>query len=209
MNLLRKCLFLSALVPFGAVVANAQSEVDVTLGLGTAQAPSNGQVIDPLGTGVLSPTGGMNGLFMKIGGDVMFKQTLGFGAEVSLRPSQGNYAGLGYRPTFYDFNAVYKPSFKFKRLVPEFQGGLGVANVKFYANQQFCNSLSGCSNSNTLLTGSNHFEVHFAGGLRYYLSDHVFVRPEFDGRWVDNFFQFGRDFVPQYGASFGYTFGER
>jgi len=207
--MLRKCLALSSLLPFCLIVAHAQSEVDVSLGLGTAQAKSNGQTIDPLGTGTFSPTGSINGLFMKIGADVMFKPSFGAGFETSFRPAQGDYAGLGYRPLFYDFNAVYKPPFKSKRFVPEFQAGLGAVNVKFYANQQLCNSLSGCSSSNTFLTSANHFQVHFGGGLRYYFSDHIFVRPEIDAHWVNNFTQFGNNWVPQYGVSVGYTLGER
>jgi hypothetical protein len=191
------------------MLAHAQSEVDIAVGAGTMQAGSNGQQIDPLNTGTLSSTGGINGLFLKIGGDVMFKPSFGAGFETSFRAAQGSYAGLGDRPLFYDFNAVYKPPFKSKRLVPEFQAGLGGVNTKFYANQQSCNSLTGCSSSNLFLTSASHFQLHFGGGLRYYLTDHIFVRPEVDVHWVDNFTQFGNNWVPQYGASIGYTLGER
>jgi hypothetical protein len=205
----RRCLFLSSVLPFCMIVAYAQSEVDVALGLGTAQDKSNGQVIDPLGTGTFSQTGAINGLFMKISGDVMFKPSFGAGFEASFRPAQGSYAGLGDRPLFYDFNGIYHPPLKSKRFVPELQAGLGGVSVKFYANEQSCNSLTGCSSSNAFLTSASHFQLHLGGGLKYYVTDHIFVRPEVDVHWVDNFSQFGNNWVPQYGASIGYTLGER
>ena len=205
----RRCIVLSSVLPFCMIIAHAQSEVDVSLGLGTAQDKSNGQVIDPLGTGNPSPTGAINGLFMKIGGDVMFKPSFGAGFETSFRPAQGTYAGLGFRPLFYDFNGIYHPPVKSKRFVPELQAGLGGVNVKFYANQQSCNSLTGCSSSNEFLTSANHFQLHFGGGLKYYVTDQIFITTEVDVHWVDNFSQFGNNWVPQYGASIGYTLGER
>lgn len=205
----RRCLAFTSILPFCLVVARAQSEVDVAVGLGTAQDQSNGQSIDPLGTGVASPTGAINGLFMKVSGGVMFKPSFGAGFETSFRPAQGDYAGLQYRPLFYDFNAIYKPPVKSKRWVPELQAGLGGANVKFYANQSSCNSLTGCSTSNLFLTSANHLQVHIGGGLRYYFTDHFFLRPEVDAHWVNNFSQFGNNWVPEYGMSIGYTLGER
>lgn len=205
----RRCIFLSSVLPFCMIVSYAQSEVDIALGLGTAQDKSNGQQIDPLGTGTFSQTGAINGLFMKISGDVMFKPSFGAGFETSFRPAQGSYAGLGDRPLFYDFNGIYHPPVKSKRFVPELQAGLGGVNVKFYANQQLCNSLTGCSTSNSFLTSASHFQLHFGGGLKYYVTDHIFVRPEVDVHWVNNFSQFGNSWVPEYGASIGYTLGER
>ncbi len=174
----RRLVSLSSLLPFCLVVAYAQSEVDISVGLGTAQASSNGQTIDPLGTGDFAPTGAINGLFLKIGGDVMFKPSIGAGFETSFRPAQGSYAGLGDRPLFYDFNGIYAPRLKSKRFVPELQAGLGGMNLKFYASQQSCNSLTGCSTSNSFLTSANHFQLHFGGGIKYYVTDHIFVRPE-------------------------------
>jgi hypothetical protein len=48
----------------------------------------------------------MGGLFGTVGGDLMFMPHFGVGAESSFRMSQGAYAGLKYRPTFYDFNGI-------------------------------------------------------------------------------------------------------
>jgi hypothetical protein len=207
--MLRKCLALSSAFAFSVIVAHAQSEVDVSVGLGSAQDRSNGQSIDPLGTGTLSPTGAINGLFLKIGGDVMFKPSFGAGFETSFRPSQGSYAGLGDRPLFYDFNGIYKPALKSKRIVPELSAGVGGMNLKFYESQQLCNSLTGCSTNNAYLTSANHFQVHLGAGIRFYMTDHIFVRPEVDAHWVNNLSQFGSNWVPEYGMSIGYTLGER
>jgi len=204
--MLRKCLVFSSLLPFCLIVAHAQSEVDVTVGLGTAQDKSNGQTIDPLGTGTSRHW--FHQRFVpenrrKCDVQAEFRR----GLRDFFPPGAGDYAGLQYRPLFYDFNGVYKPPVRSKRFVPELQAGLGGVNVKFYANQQLCNSLTGCSTSNSFLTSANHFQVHLGGGIRYYFTDHIFVRPEIDAHWVSNFTQFGNNWVPQYGMSVGYTLG--
>jgi hypothetical protein len=196
---------LLASVPF-ARTAGAQG-ASVFFGLGTAQNTSTGQLINTFGDGTLFPTPRMTGLFGKWGGDYMFRPYVGVGMEGSFRFSQGDYAGLKYRPSFYDFNVVLAPLPKSARIVPEFQAGLGWSKLNFYYNQQFCNSFSGCSSNNTLLTSSTHFQYHLSGGLRLYVTKNVFVRPEIDAHHVSNFFQFGRDWVTQYGASIGYSFG--
>jgi hypothetical protein len=91
--------------------------------------------------------------------------------------------------------------------VPEFQAGLGGANLRFYQNQSFCDSFGGCSTSNSYLESSNHFQLHFSGGVRFYVKDGFFIRPQIDGRYINNFFQFGSNWVPEYSMAIGYTFG--
>ncbi|MFL6451479.1 MAG: hypothetical protein ACJ746_27945 [Bryobacteraceae bacterium] len=59
------------------------------------------------------------------------------------------------------------------------------------------------------MESSNHFQVHMAAGVRFYTTPHLFIRPQVDVRYVDNFFQFGSNWVPEYGASIGWRFGER
>jgi hypothetical protein len=147
----------------------------------------------------------MGGLFETIGGDFMFRPHLGVGFETSFR-SQSNYAGINYRPLFYDFNAVYQP-ISSGRIVPEFQAGLGGANLRFYLNQSYCDSFGGCSNQNYYLESSNHLQLHAGGGVRLYVKGGFFVRPQIDVHWVNNLFQFGSNWVPEYSAAIGYTFG--
>jgi len=185
---------------------SAAQGVDAFFGLGTAMDKSNGQAINTFGDGTIYTAPRMGGLFANTGGSLMITPHYGFGGEVSFRTSQGGYAGLKYRPIFYDFNGIYHPM-STKRLVPELQAGLGAVNLRFYQNQQACDAFAGCSTSNFFVESSNHFQLHFAAGLKYYAKGQFFVEPKFDLRWVDNFFQFGSNWVPEYSVNVGYTFG--
>jgi hypothetical protein len=156
--------------------------------------------VDPfqIGGGTAPSLGGVFGIF---GGDAMFKPNLGVGVAISTRFAQGAYAGLNYRPTFYDFNAVYQPIGSPKRIVPEFQGGLGGVKISFYEG---ANGLIGPSSY--IVGASSHFQLHASAGLRVYVTEHIFVRPQIDFHFVPNFVQFGRDAVPEYTVAVGYTF---
>ncbi|HXN65415.1 MAG TPA: outer membrane beta-barrel protein [Candidatus Acidoferrales bacterium] len=190
----------------GAGLASAQG-FSAYIGLGTAQDSSSNQGIDTYGDGNIYYTPRMGGVFMNLGGDFMFFPHLGVGAETSFRVTQGGYAGLNYRPVMYDFNAVWEPVAVTSRVVPEIQGGIGGVDTRFYYNSQYCDQFTGCSSSNSYLESSNHFDVHFAAGVRFYVKNGIFVEPRVDLRYVHNFFQFGSDFVPEYTVNVGYTFG--
>ncbi len=195
---------------FGATFANAQSGADVFFGVGTATDSSSGQSIDTFGTGNLFTTPRLGGAFGKAGADFMIKPYLGIGGETDFRFSQGSYAGLTFRPTFYDFNAIVMPfGRKSKRIVPELQAGIGGVSTKFYVSNSFCDVFAGCSSSNQFVESSNHFQTHLAAGIRFYATPHLFIRPQIDAHYVNNFFQFGSNWVPEYGASLGWSFGER
>ncbi len=210
--------FIRATIPLSLVLglgfcgslAKAQSGPDVFFGVGTMMDTSNGQSIDTFGTGNPFNTPRLGGTFGKAGADFMIKPYLGIGAETDFRFSQGSYAGLTYRPTFYDFNAIVLPmARKSKRIVPELQAGLGGVNTRFYVPNSFCDSFAGCSSNNQFLESANHLQVHLAAGVRFYVTPHVFFRPQVDARYVNNFTQFGSNWVPEYGASLGWSFGER
>ena len=201
---IRIILTLLLLLVGSAQLAKAQS-ASVYFGLGTAVDSSNGQPIDTFGNGTLYNTPRMGGLFETVGGDFMFRPHLGVGFETSLR-TQSNYAGLNYRPLLYDFNAIYQP-LSSGMIVPEFQAGLGGMNLRYYVNQNYCDSFGGCSNSNYYVESSNHFQVHFSGGVRFYVKGGIFIRPQVDVHVVNNLFQFGSSVVPEYSAAIGYTFG--
>ena len=206
---LRRNLFpLTLALCLTATLAHAQSGLDVFFGAGTMTAPSSGQSIDTFGTGTPFRTPGLGGAFGKVGADFMIKPRFGIGAETDFRFSQGSYAGLTYRPTFYDFNAIWLPTGQVeRRVVPELEGGLGGARLSFSFPTSSCNQFTGCSTSSTFLDSSNHFQVHMAAGVRFYVTQHLFVRPQVDARYVNNFFQFGSNWVPEYGASVGWSFG--
>jgi hypothetical protein len=179
--------------------------VSVYFGLGTAMDISTGQAIDTYGNGTLYNTPKMAGIFESIGGDWMFWPHWGIGFRTSFR-SKSDYAGLQYRPLFFDFNTIYEPLGNSREIVPELEGGLGGANLRFYEPQD-CDDFAGCSSSNTYLESSNHFQVRLSAGIRGYVRGGVFLRPQVDIHWVRNFFQFGRDWFPEYSMAIGYTFG--
>ena len=204
-----KCFHFSLLGLFLCLSANfAQAQgPDVFFGVGTASASSNGQQIDTFQDGNLYSTPSLKGAFGKVGADIMITPHFGVGGETDFRFSQGDYAGLNYRPLFYDFNGIYAPTFsRFKRIVPEFQAGLGGVNMKFYYPSSYCDQFAGCSSSNQYIESSNHFQFHFEAGVRIYVTPHIFVRPQVDAHWVNNFFQFGSNWVPEYGGSIGWSF---
>jgi hypothetical protein len=191
----------------GAPLIMAQiPQTNVYVGLGTATDSSNGQALDPLGTGTLTNTPKLNGLFATVGGGLMITPHFGAGAEINWRAGQGNYSGLNYRPIFYDFNGIWQPV-KTKRFVPEVQGGIGGVRVGFSANQTLCDQIAGCSTVSLGAESSSHFQVHMAVAARIYATPHIFFRPAVDAHYVNNFFQFGSNWVPEYTMGLGYSFG--
>ena len=209
-KLLRSTLPIACALCLGASFANAQTGLDVFAGVGTASDSSSHQQIDTFGTGSPFTTPSLAGTFGKFGADYMFKPWIGVGAETDFRFSQGAYAGLSYRPLFYDFNVIWTPTARrFKRVVPELQAGIGGTRLSFYENSTACDAFAGCSSSNALVESSNHFQTHLAAGVRFYATQHLFVRPQVDAHYVNNFFQFGSNWVPEYSASVGWSFGER
>src|SRR4029077_20388656 len=196
-------ILLFGALSFGSVKsANAQGG-DVYFNIGTATDKSSGQTIDTFGDGNLYSTPKMTGLFGGVGGSFMFRPTLGFGANYFARFSQGSYAGLNYRPKFYDFNVIWKP-IPNKKVEPEFQAGIGGARLSFYYPQQ-CNSFA-CS-SNSLVASSRHFQTHLGAGVNIFVKGGMFVRAQIDGHYVRNFFQLGSNWTPTYSFAIGYAFG--
>lgn len=193
----------------GGTLAKAQN-ADVFFGVGTATNSSTNQTYDTFGDGTLYGTPKLGGSFGKIGGDFMVTKRFGFGAETDFHFSQSSYAGLLTRPIFYDFNGIYMPTFsRFSRVVPELEAGIGGVRMSFSYKSTSCDPFGGCQTSTSLIESSSHFQVHVAAGVRFYATKHVFIRPQVDYRYVPNFFQYGSNSVPEYGAALGWSFGER
>jgi hypothetical protein len=188
--------------PSMALAQNASAYV----GVSTITDSSSDQQIDTFGTGSPFTTPKMGGLFGDVGGNFMINKNFGVGAEMNWRFSQAAYAGLNYRPLFYDFNGIWQPM-RTSRFVPEIQAGVGGVNLRYSYNATTCDQFAGCTSSNTFLESSNHFQAHFGVAARMYVTPHVFVRPAVDAHWVNNFFQFGSNWVPEYSVGVGYTFG--
>jgi hypothetical protein len=170
---------------------------------GTTRDSSVG-LLNTLGGGTLYGTPSLGGFFSTIGGDVIFFHGLGVGGEVSFRNGRTAYAGLTYRPSFYDVNAVYKRSFG--SFAVEGQGGAGRANFNFYYTPTFCAGFpQGCQSTTGQAAGANYLEWHFAGGVRYYAYKGLFVRPTIELRRVDRLTYFSSQWIPQYSVAIGYT----
>jgi len=181
-------------------------QANIYFGLGTATDTSNGQALDIFGTGVPVNTPKLTGLFATVGGGLMLTDHFGAGAEINWRAGQGNYTGVNYRPIFYDFNGIWQPV-KTKRLVPEIQGGIGGVALRFNANGTQCDALAGCQNVNLGSESSSHFQLHGSAAARLYVTPRLFLRPAVDLHYVNNFFQFGHNLVPEYSMGIGYSFG--
>ena len=202
--------------------ASAQSTFDVNLGFGSAHVGSNGQGIDNAsssnafggcalnsGDTFCEATPSLSGFFLGFGGDVMLTKRYGIGAEVNLQPARSNYGPLQYRQTFYDFNGIYAPINQ-KRVQVQLQGGIGGAKTSFSFNQNSCVGTAVCTNYAEPVGNTNHFQVHAGVGVQVFLTEHIFVRPQFDFHYVPNFTQqFGSNAVPEATIWVGYSFGER
>jgi opacity protein-like surface antigen len=182
--------------------ARAQ-QVNLYFGFGTAHDSSAGRQINTFGDGILYGTPEMGGLFTNFGVNVFITKQLGVGFERYWRTSQGDYAGLQYRPSFYHFDAIFQPAkVTSKRFSPEFRAGIGGASLHFsFDDQGACDQVPGCPSV-------RRFQTHLAAATRVYLTDHVFLRPALDIHHVNNFVQFGSNWAPQFSIGVGYGFGK-
>jgi hypothetical protein len=158
------------------------------------------------------PGGTIGGVFGVFGVDFMFRPHFGVNGEYAFRFAQANFlpnAGLKVRPGFYDFNAVYQP-ISGKRIVPVVVGGIGGARMALYITQQCSIANINCTATYPAGINANHFQVHGGLGVKLYVKPSLFIKPQFDIHYVTHLTdQYGRDWVPEYTVSVGYTFGER
>jgi len=196
--LLFMLLFFSASAP-------AETRLDGYFGMGMATVGSTHDVIDFFGLGIGQSTPSMDGVFGTVGVGLMLKPSFGFGGQATFRFKQGDFAGLGYRPVFYDFNGIWTPELG-KHVMPEFQAGLGAASMRFYdPTTQYYDYNTG--RYTNFIGSTNHFQLHAAAGLRFFISDRFFIRPALDYHWVKGFTWFKSNSVPAYSLSIGFTSG--
>ena len=186
------CVFL-----FFAQFASAQ-QGDIFLGGGTLLSSSNSNSTFPSEKG---------GLFINLGGDVVFMKNIGVNVETAWRATQGVYIAddLNYRPILTDFNLLYQPKIG-KKLGLDLMAGIGAGDTRFYSPGA---SSPGYAN----YVSTDHFMEHLGGGIRYYVWNHVFVRPEIhyyhiqnNNSFTDNGY-FNSNNLFRAGASVGYTIG--
>ena len=189
------------LAPLFALLSLAQfafaQQGDVFIGGGTLMSSSNP-------SGLPAEKGG---LYINLGGDVVFYKHLGVNVETAWRATQDVYvAGQeNYRPILTDFNLLYQPRLN-KKVGFDLLAGIGAGDTRFYAPGPSC---SGCVN----YVSTDHFMEHLGGGIRYYAWHHVFVRPEVhyyhiqSNNNINNNGAFNSNNVVRVGASIGYTIG--
>jgi hypothetical protein len=201
---------------------NAQAAFDVNLGFGSAWDSANSSGIDNASSlnafGSCNPSVSdpncqslpkLNGFFLGFGGDLMLYKHFGAGFQATLQPTLQNYGPLEYRQTFYDVDGIYEP-ISTKRASLRLQGGIGGAHTGFSISQSGCVGTAVCSNYTQSVGASNHFAVNVGVGVQLFVTDHIFIRPEFDYHYVPGFTdQFGSNSVPEAMVWVGYSFGER
>ncbi len=220
----RTCRYLPvlALLIGSAPIAFGQAGVDFNLGFGSARDGANSSIgIDNINSptnplGACTPGSGdtycqsaqaLSGFFMGIGGDIMFKQKFGAGFDASFQPARQNYGPLLYRETFLDIDGLYQP-ISTKRASVRLGGGIGFARTGFAINESECVGTVTCSTETTPVGTTNHFQVHFTAGVQIYVTEHIFIRPEFDLHYVPNLTQqFNSNVVPEGLVWIGYNFG--
>jgi hypothetical protein len=211
-----------SLLPFCLSLANAQSAIDVNVGFGGAWASANKGGIDNENStnayGSCTPGGRdvncqalpkLSEFMMGFGGDVMLKPKFGAGFEYLIQPAKGDYGPLQFRQAFYDFNAIYRP-IQTKRAALNLEAGVGGARTSFSITQTSCVGTAVCSTQSGVVGTSSHFQTHLGAGVQLFLTEHIYVRPQFDIHFVNGFTdQFGRSAVPSAMVWVGYNLGSK
>jgi hypothetical protein len=146
---------------------------------------------------------------MGFGGAVMLNKHLGFGGEASLQPRKQDYAGFQSRQIFYDVNGIYAPVNE-KKVMVRLEGGIGGATTSFSYTASSCVGTAVCQTQSQSVGSAKHFQVHAGLGVQLYVTEHVFIRPQFDLHYVPNFTnQFGSAVAPGAMVWIGYSLGDR
>ena len=199
----------------------AQAALDVNIGGGTAHNTASGAGIDgPASLNAFGPctpgvsdslcqaTPGLNGFFLGLGADIMLFKRFGVGADFTFQPTRNNYGPLQARQSFIDFDGIFAPVSN-KRVELRLIGGVGAARTSFAISQSGCIGTAVCSTSTVPVGNATHFDLNGGVGVQIYLTNHIFIRPQFDVHYVPNLTQqFGHDYVPEGIIWLGYNFGE-
>ena len=221
---------------FSIPLAHAQYGFDIGLGFGAMQdkASTTGVEGDETLTNFLGPCtpnnaadplciapSSLNSFSMGVGGNVMAWKHFGIGAEVNFQPGKQTYVAfpandltgqtpitLQSRLTLFDFNGIYQPV-RTKKVAFQVIGGVGGANLRFYEAGNTGSNI-GPANFSQYFGSNNHFQAHGGVAVQFYLTDHVFLRPQFDIHYVPNLNQqFGSNLVTSETVWLGYTFGSQ
>jgi hypothetical protein len=213
----------------GLQVASAQSAFDLNIGFGAIHDKANSTQVDqallpctandPYPPCVSTPS--LSGFMLGFGGDLMLKKKFGVGAEIALQPAKQTYVNLNAsaasqgltalsyqsRMTLYDVDGIFQP-ISTKKFAVKLQGGIGGANLKFYEAGS-SSSVLGSQNISQYAQSANHLNVHGGVGVDVFVTDHIYVRPQFDVHYVPNLTQFGSSVVMDGMVWVGYSWGDR
>jgi outer membrane protein W len=220
-------------LPCCVPLASAQSQFDLNIGFGAIHDGANSTQVDqnlnPCTTaGGYVPfepcvsTSSLSGFTLGIGGDLMLKKKFGFGAEVAFEPGKQTYIpnlsaiaaendltsfAIQSRMTLYDFNGIFQP-ISTKKFQVKLQAGIGGANLKFYENTA-STSVLGNQNESQYAQSANHLNVHGGVGVDIFVTDHIYIRPEFDVHYVPNLTQYSSNVILEGIVWVGYSWGDR
>jgi hypothetical protein len=207
-------------------MASAQSSFDLNIGFGAAQDKASSGLdtgtflaCSPSTDATCAATKSLNGFMLGFGGNLMLWKHFGVGAAVSLQPNKPSYVDLGANPaygytassinsrlTLYDFDGIYQP-YHSKKVDFRISGGFGGANLKFYQSASTTTALTGSQSYSQYFGSSNHIQVHGAVGVPIYVTDHIFIRPEFRIYDIHNLYQYGSNLVKEELVWVGYSWG--
>ncbi len=195
---MRKIPLLVLLFGFFAFAGSLYAQqLDAAFGFNTLKAPSN-QTITSTN---FYPQSIGGGFFPSVSADYLWKNHLGVQGEVAWRGKDNLYGGYEpFRPIMYDFNAMYAP-YLGKKVEIEALAGFGAQSTRFYGYET-CSTFS-CTD----YSSSNHLLLHVGGGVRFYVWNRFFVRPEAHWYYTHNNFEFNSSHSERYGVSLGYSFG--
>jgi hypothetical protein len=182
-------------------MAGAQ-QLDIAFGFGTVTGtPASDVSLSDIASGNHIPQTISGGGYPSFSGDFLFyKKYFGVGGAIAWRANQNvNIFQQPYRPILWNFDAVWGPPLG-KRAQAEISGGIGALSTRFYTPFFTCNFV-GCVDYQT----SNHFLGHVGGGLRFYVTRSIFIRPEANFYFVHNNIEFAGPNVNRYGVSIGYS----
>jgi hypothetical protein len=135
---------------------------------------------------------------MGFGGDLMLKKHFGVGMDVSFQPGKETYvpnlsvlaAADGYntfaiqnRMILFGFNGIYQP-ISTKKVQLKLQGGIGGADLRFYENVSSSSGLGSSNQSAPVPISGDHFQVHGGVGVDIFVTDHIYIRPQFDVHYI-------------------------
>ena len=216
--------------------AAAQTGFDVHLGFGTfhdkAAAPfTSGYdsitgnpctsiTSDPNCVISTTSTNGLGGFFLGFGMDLMVKKSYGLGFSWDLTPAKSNFEspqnipGYGtvayqFREHFIDVNGIWSPvsTKKFAlRLIP------GIGDAKFGISEKVtqCITNTVCASQAQPFPSTNHFDIKAGVAVQVFVSDHLFIQPEFDFHYVPNLTdEFNSNMVFGGMVRVGYSWGDR